>query len=36
MGSHNIKINVNNLSSGLYFLKVKINSSVETIKLIKD
>jgi hypothetical protein len=35
LGSHDIKINVNNLSSGLYFLSVKINNRVETIKLIK-
>jgi len=36
IGSHNIKINVNNISSGLYFLSVKINDKVETIKLIKQ
>ncbi|OFX38008.1 MAG: hypothetical protein A2X08_06620 [Bacteroidetes bacterium GWA2_32_17] len=35
IGSHNIKINVSNISSGLYFLSVKINNRVETIKLIK-
>jgi len=34
IGSHNIKINVSNISSGLYFLSVKINDRVETIKLI--
>ncbi len=36
IGSHNIKINVSDISSGLYFLSVKINNRVETIKLIKQ
>ncbi len=35
MGSHALKINVSNISSGLYLLSVKINNRTETIKLIK-